>query len=132
MIKNNIVTKETLKIFGVTSFLYALSLFFFKYHLTWWTLSLLIIVVGGIANLYVIDFNNNKMPVRAGSRAIDIIRKKYPKRGFCQLTSKTKFQWFADRFYVGKSIYSIGDFVILFGIVMTFFPIILGTIILIL
>ncbi len=66
--KNNIATRETLRIFAVTIFLYWLSWVLLKHNLSWWALSLFFVVLGGTANLYVIDFNNFCMPVLAQSQ----------------------------------------------------------------
>lgn len=126
--KNNIVTRETLRVFMVTFFSYLLFCVFVFYQLTWWALSSLLIVLGCMSNLYVMDFNKNRMPVNIGPRSIGIARKEYPKRAFCQLTSQTRLSWFADRFPIGKSIYSIGDFMIYFGTTLCFLPFVAGVV----
>ena len=131
--KNNIATKETLRIFAAILFLYWLSWIFLRHHLSWWALSSFLIVSGGTANLYVIDFNSLRMPVLARSRQkFNRIKGKNPRRRICMLNKRTRLGWLCDRFRIGKTIYSIGDFLVFFGIVMVFFPIVISAIALIL
>jgi len=113
----NIMTRETLKIFTATLFFYVLFWIFFKYHLGWLTTGSLFISLGGLMNLYVIDFNNFCMPVLVRNRQ-DFKKMKIsnPSRRICMLNTKTRLGLLADRFCVGKSIYSIGDFMAFLGI----------------
>lgn len=121
--RKNIITREVIKIFAATIFFYVLSWVFLKHHLSWWTMSLLFIVLGGTANLYVIDFNNFHMPVLVRShRELQKMKKKNPNRRICLLHSKTKLGLLADRFCVGKSIYSLGDFLVFFGVALAVLP----------
>lgn len=155
--KNKIATKETLKIFGGTAFLCGLSwvflyLFHYQIHLldsfkisvillakflavnplelsTWLGLSLCVIGYGGMANLYVIDFNNLRMPVIAKNRReFKRIKKINPSRRMTMLNQRTKLGWLCDRFWVGKSIYSVGDFMVLFGSGLAVLPFVVRTI----
>lgn len=127
--KNNIATQEVLKIFGVTLFFYLLSWVFFKIHLAWWAFSLLFVVLGGTANLYVIDFNNFCMPVLTQSqKQFRKIKRKNPLRRICILSRQTRLGWLADRFCIGRSIYSIGDFMIVFGAILIYLPFVTVTI----
>ena len=121
--KKNIMTREMAKIFVATLFFYVLSWVFLKHHLSWWTMSLLFIVLGGTANLYVIDFNNFHMPVLARNRReLQKMKKKNQNRRICMLNSKTKLGLLADRFCVGKSIYSLGDFLVFSGAALAALP----------
>jgi len=127
--KNNIATREILKISGVTLFFYLLSWVFFKLHLSWWAFSLLFVVLGGTTNLYVIDFNNFCMPVLAQSqKEFRKLKRKNPLRRICMLSCQTRLGWLADRFCIGKSIYSIGDFMIIFGAILIYLPFVVVTI----
>lgn len=116
--RRRIATREMLEIFSGVIFVYLLSLFLFKFNQPNIICGLQLIVLGGMANLYVIDFNNFKMPVLAGPRTVGLARQRSPKRGFCMLTSRTKLPWFADRFFMGSNIYSIGDAMVLFGVLV--------------
>jgi len=121
--KNNIATKETLYIFAATLFLYWLSWILLKHHLSWWSLSLLFVVLGGTANLYVIDFNNLGMPVLVRNRReFSRLKSRNSSRRICMLDKRTRLRWLCDRFSIGKSIYSIGDFMVFFGIALALTP----------
>jgi len=121
--KKNIATKETLRIFAATLFLYWLSWILLKHHLSWWAFSLLFVVLGGTANLYVIDFNNFCMPVLVRSRReFGRLKRKNPSRRICMLNEQTRLGWLCDRFNLGKSICSIGDFMVFFGAALALTP----------
>lgn len=79
-----------------------------------------------MANLYVIGFNSLTMPVlpRKGEGLAEIKRLN-PDRRVCMVNSKTKLKWLADRFYIHKKYYSLGDFVISFGTVLLVLPFII-------
>ena len=134
--KNNIATKETLQIYGACLYFYFFSLFLFQYNLSWWALSLLFITLGGMLNFYVIDSNNLSMPIlvhdRKKLRQIKKqIKERSSERRACILNNKTKLKWLADRFYIGRSIYSMGDFVAFFGVVLAVLPFIVLVVLLI-
>ncbi len=115
--KNQIATRETLEIFSVSLLCYLSSMILFKHHFTWLAWCLLLMVLGGLANLYVIDFNNRRMPVlNLSRRGLKAVKKKHPTRRFCRLDRNTKLPWLADRFWIGKNIYSLGDFFVLFSV----------------
>jgi hypothetical protein len=118
--KNKIATKETLKLFGAIIFFGFLSWFLLKHNCLGTAWGLLIIAFGGIANLYVIGFNNLQMPILAKNRRdfMAIKRENYP-RNLTILDRKTKLPWLCDRFWLGGSAYSIGDFVTTFGVFFT-------------
>jgi len=125
--KNNIATKETLQIFVGIVYLYFLSWFLLKHNLSWWSLSLMFIVLGGTANLYAIDFNNLRMPVLARNwREFSRFKKMNPSRRMSMLNKQTKLGWLCDRFWVGKQIYSIGDFMVFFGTALAVLPFVVG------
>lgn len=125
--KNNIATKETLQIFLGTAYFYFLSWFLLKHNLSWWSFSLMFMVIGGTANLYVIDFNNLSMPVLARNwREFSRFKKLNPLRRMSMLNKRTKLGWLCDRFWVGRSIYSLGDFMLFFGVGLIILPFIVG------
>jgi len=127
--KNNVATSETLRIFVTIAFFYWLSWILLKHNLSWWAFSLLFVVLGGTANLYVIDFNNFCMPVLAQSqKELRKLKRKNPLRRICILSHQTRLGWLADRFWIGRSIYSIGDFMILFGMILVYLPFVVVTI----
>lgn len=118
---HDIVTVETLRIFAGVCSAYSLSWIFLKSGLSFFALSLLLIVIGGTANLYVITFNKFRMPVLAKNRAeFCQLAKKNPERRICMLDSMTKLRWLADRIYIWKSFYSIGDILVFIGVSMLF------------
>ncbi|MDP2940157.1 MAG: DUF5317 family protein [Candidatus Omnitrophota bacterium] len=114
--KINIITREELWILASFAFFYSLSCVFFNYNLHWFGWSFLIIAIGGMANLYVIDYNNLSMPIlpRKGESPTEICQLN-PNRRLCILNSKTKLKWLADIFHIGKTYYSLGDFLIYIG-----------------
>lgn len=127
--KNNIATNETLRIFVAIAFFYWLSWVLLKHNLSWWAFSLLFVVLGGTTNLYVIDFNKFCMPVLAQSqKEFRKLKRKNPLRRICMLSCQTRLGWLADRFCIGRSIYSIGDFMIFFGMILVYLPFVAVTI----
>jgi hypothetical protein len=122
--REDIATKETAKIFLASCAAYAFSLWLLHVRHYISELAFLLLTIGGMANLYVITFNGNKMPVAAGPRTVGRMRKKYPKRGICKLTHRTKLAWLADRFitwFRGRPLYwSVGDLVVAAGVVFMF------------
>ena len=127
--KNNIATKETLRIFVATIFLYWLSWVLLKHNLSWWAFSLVFVILGSTANLYVIDFNNFCMPVLARSqKEFRKLKRKNPLRRIRMLSRQTRLGWLADRFCIGRSVYSIGDFMIFFGMILVYLPFVAATI----
>ena len=77
--------------------------------LIFFAVSLVLIMVGGTLQFFVIDSNNGKMPVLSAS--------------YCNLTyhftyqdaSKINNSFLADRINIGKGIFSVGDIFILVG-----------------
>jgi len=116
--KKKIVSQETLQIFAYIIFTYVLSYFYWKTRFICLSYGFLLITLGGACNLYVIDFNDFKMPVLANRKSdFRKIKKQNPKRQICLLDSKTKLGWLADRFFItiiGRTL-SMGDFLIFFG-----------------
>ncbi len=114
--KKKIVSRETLQIFACIIFTYVLSYFYWKTGFICFSYGFLLITLGGACNLYVIDFNDFKMPVLA-NRKSDFrgIKRRNPKRQICLLGSKTKLGWLADRFSIIGLTLSMGDFLIFFG-----------------
>src|SRR6266446_9315595 len=115
--QKGIATRETLKIFVATALFYLFSLAALHSHnlLLDWAFSLM--VMGGMANLYVISFNDNKMPVPVDPETLAAMRERWPERGICQLTDKTNLAWLSDKYLVGLGRWnfgyaSIGDFAI--------------------
>lgn len=124
--KRNITTSEELWILVGIAYFYLLSRFAFKYNLDWFGLSFSIIIFGAMANLYVIGFNNLSMPVLPRKReGLAELRGLNPDRRVCILNSKTKLKWLADRFYIRKKYYSLGDFIISFGEALLVLPFII-------
>lgn len=124
--KRNITTGEELWILAGIIYFYLLSQFAFKYNLDWFGLGFSIIIFGGMANLYVIGFNNLTMPVlpRKGENLAEL-KGLNPDRRVCILNPKTKLKWLADRFYIRKKYYSLGDFIISFGGILLVLPFII-------
>jgi len=124
--KRNITTREELWILtGITCF-YLLSRFAFHHNLDWFGLSFSIIIFGGMANLYAIGFNNLNMPILPRKReSFAELKRLNPDRRFCILNSKTKLKWLADRFYIRKKYYSLGDFMVSFGTILLVLPFII-------
>lgn len=120
--KRGIMTGEVLKIFSVVvvSYVYSLAMLHTHNYILGWASSLW--VLGGLGNLYVISFNKNRMPVPVASRTVGAMRKKYPKRGICKLTNRTRLGWLADRILVHNGYYSVGDFLILSGVILMLLP----------
>jgi len=123
--EKGIATRETLKIFFAVCVIYIFSIAALQvrdYALEW---AFSLMALGGLANLYVISFNGHKMPVPVAARTVGAMRKKFPKRGVCQLTKNTKLAWLSDkyliRYWKEKVFYaSIGDFAVTFGVVLMF------------
>jgi len=124
--KRNITTREELWILAGIVYFYLLSRFAFKHNLDWFGFGFSIVIFGAMANLYVIGFNSLTMPIlpRNGESFAELKRLN-PDRRFCILNSKTKLKWFADRFYIRKKYYSLGDFIISFGTVLLVLPFII-------
>ncbi len=120
-----IATRETLKIFFAVLLTYAFSLAAWHAHDYAWEWAFSLMAVGGLANFYVIFFNRNQMPVPVAARTVGAMRKKFPERGICRLTKKTKLAWLSDRYFIrywrNKACYaSVGDFAVTFGVVLFF------------
>lgn len=121
--RNDIATEEVLKLFFAAMIFYILVLIAWRANEYYLETALSLMTVGGLGNLYVILFNNNKMPVPLASRTIGVMRKKYPKRGICKLTKKTKLPWLSDkyllRFWKWNFCYaSMGDFAVAAGFIL--------------
>ncbi len=124
--KRRIITTETLKIFGGSLYFFLLGWYFIKINLPLMALGSFFIYFGGIANLYVIDFNSFAMPVAVKDREeLERIKKKNPNRRICMLDKKTKMGILADRISIGKGLHSIGDITIYLGIALILLEILL-------
>ncbi len=92
--------------------------FLFSQKLMAW--AFLLIAIGGLSNWFVIAVNKGNMPVLAkNKRELKKSLEKNPNRHVCMITKKTKFSWLADRFYLLKSWFSIGDFTASMGVALT-------------
>ena len=117
--KEKIASRETLVIFVATLLVYVLSWFYWKTGFIPMTYGFLLIALGGICNLYVISYNDCKMPVLAKSELeFKEFKKRNPKRGICILNSKIRLKWLADRFPIRNMIFSIGDFSAIIGLIL--------------
>lgn len=122
--KNNIITRETLKIFIITLLSYALFWAFFVSKQYQYALSILLFVSGCLANLYVLTDNNFSMPILAKSKSeFRKLKKQNSGRRICMLNSRTKLRWLADRILIPgvRKIYSLGDILIFIGIISFIF-----------
>jgi len=121
--RNNIATKETVEIFKAVICAGFVSWLLYKYNFPWWAFCFLVMAMGGEANLYVISFNNFRMPVLARDRReFNRFKKLNPSRRICAVNKKTKLAGLCDRFWFGKSICSIGDFMLYFGAILIVAP----------
>ncbi|MFA5061962.1 MAG: DUF5317 family protein [Patescibacteria group bacterium] len=117
--QKQLISKETVELFTVSVIIFFLSLILFRLHFYLAALGLLLMVLGGLANLYVIDYNKLRMPVlNLSRRQLAEAKRRQPSRRFCKLDRSTKLAWLADRFQVGKGVYSLGDFIMYFGVVV--------------
>lgn len=119
-----VATRETLQLFSGAFSFFCLGLIF-KYIplLSFYSLPFLIIALGTMGNLYVIDFNNFRMPVLGLTRRQHKLNKKLdPNRRFCKMDQNTKLPWLADIFPIGKNLYSLGDFMIYGGLGLVVLP----------
>jgi hypothetical protein len=122
--RRGIATRETLGIgFGVClCCLYTLFAWYIHEYLLELGSSLL--YYGGLANLYVISCNGNQMPTPVDDEMLSKLRTALPSRGICQLGNETKLAWLSDKYLIkfwgNRSYYvSIGDFVALFGAILS-------------
>jgi len=115
--KRNIITREELKMYVVLICSYLFSLIcIYKLNLSLLGMGMLIAVIGGMGNLYVIDYNNLSMPILPWKKeSLVELKKLNPGRRICILNSKTKLKWLADIFHIGKTYHSLGDFLIYIG-----------------
>jgi hypothetical protein len=114
--KRKIITIEMLKIFGGSLYFLFLGWYFVGLNLLMLAMGSFFIYFGGMANLYVMDFNNFAMPVAIKSKKeFNEIEKKHSNRKICMLKSDSKLKILADRFFIFNKWCSLGDFVLLFG-----------------
>ena len=115
--EKNIITREESGLWTPLIFAYVFSLlciYIFKFSSL--GLSVLITVIGGLCNLYVIDYNNQSMPVRAQDDGeFKIMKQKNQNRNFCRLNSKTRLRWLADTIHFRHKYYSLGDILVYVG-----------------
>lgn len=86
---------------------------FYHYHLgeIFSGICFTFISIGALLNLIAVWANGFKMPVLL-AKDKEVCKPKT----HCQMTGETRLPWLCDRFYVGNSVISAGDFICFLGI----------------